>query len=80
MQSLSRVRLLATPWTVAYQAPPTMGFSRQEYWSVVPQPSPVQSLVVGLKRAESERKGGNGFLEDNSLVFLGFLRSFDLTQ
>ena len=80
VQSLSRVRLLATPWTVAYQAPPTMGFSRQEYWSVVPQPSPVQSLVVGLKRAESERKGGNGFLEDNSLVFLGFLRSFDLTQ
>ena len=33
---LSRVRLLATPWTVAYQAPPSMGFSRQEYWSGVP--------------------------------------------
>ena len=32
----SRVRLLATPWTVAYQAPPSMGFSRQEYWSGVP--------------------------------------------
>ena len=31
--SLSRVRLLATPWTAAYQAPPSMGFSRQEYWS-----------------------------------------------
>ena len=37
---LSRVRLLATPWTVAYQAPPSMGFSRQEYWSGVPSPSP----------------------------------------
>ena len=37
---LSRVRLLATPWTVAYQAPPSMGFSRQEYWSRVPLPSP----------------------------------------
>ena len=37
---LSRVRLLATPWTAAYQAPPSMGFSRQEYWSGVPSPSP----------------------------------------
>ena len=36
---LSRVWLLATPWTVAYQAPPPMGFSRQEYWSGVPSPS-----------------------------------------
>ena len=36
---LSRVRLLATPWTAAYQAPPSMGFSRQEYWSRVPSPS-----------------------------------------
>ena len=37
---LSRVRLLATPWTAAYQASPSMGFSRQEYWSGVPLPSP----------------------------------------
>ena len=35
-KSLSRVRLLATPWTAAHQAPPSMGFSRQEYWSGVP--------------------------------------------
>ena len=40
MRSLSRVRLFATPWTVAYQAPPSMGFSRQEYWSGLPFPSP----------------------------------------
>ena len=40
VKSLSRVRLLATPWTVAHQAPPSMGFSRQEYWSRVPLPSP----------------------------------------
>ena len=40
---LSRVRLLATPWTAAYQAPPSMGFSRQEYWSGVPLPSPSYS-------------------------------------
>ena len=39
-KSLSRVRLLVTPWTTAYQAPPSMGFSRQEYWSGVPLPSP----------------------------------------
>ena len=37
MKSLSRVRLFATPWTVAHQAPPSMGFSRQEYWSGVPK-------------------------------------------
>ena len=40
VKSLSRVRLVATPWTVAYQAPPFMGFSRQEYWSSLPLPSP----------------------------------------
>jgi len=37
---LSCVRLFATLWTVAYQAPPSMGFSRQEYWSGLPLPSP----------------------------------------
>ena len=40
VKSLSHVRLLATTWTAAHQAPPSMGFSRQEYWSVVPLPSP----------------------------------------
>ena len=40
MKSLSRVRLFVTPWTVAYQAPLSMGFSRQEYWSGLPFPSP----------------------------------------
>ena len=39
-KSLSGVRLLATPWTAAYQAPPSIGFSRQEYWSGVSLPSP----------------------------------------
>ena len=38
--SLSHVRLFATPWTVAYQVPPSVGFSRQEYWSGLPFPSP----------------------------------------
>ena len=40
VKSFSRIRLLATPWTAAYQAPPSMGFSRQEYWSGVPLLSP----------------------------------------
>ena len=42
VKSLCHVQLLATPWTAAYQAPPSMGFSRQEYWSGVPLPSPIQ--------------------------------------
>ena len=41
LSRLSRVRLCATPWTAAYQAPPSMGFSRQEYWSGLPLPSPI---------------------------------------
>ena len=41
VKSLSCVRLLATPWTAAPQALPSMGFSRQEYWSGVPLPSPI---------------------------------------
>ena len=43
VKSLSRAQLLAIPWTTAYQAPPSMGFSRQEYWSGVPLPSPTSS-------------------------------------
>ena len=41
VKSLSRVRLSATPWTAAYQAPPSVGFSKQEYWSGLPLPSPI---------------------------------------
>ena len=44
VKSLSRVWLFETPWTAAYQAPPSMGFSRQEYWSGVPLPSPSSQL------------------------------------
>ena len=49
VKSLSRVRLFATPWTVAYQAPPSMGFSRQECWSGVPLPSPGDLPEPGIK-------------------------------
>ena len=44
VKSPSRVRLPLTPWTAAHQAPPSMGFSRQEYWSGVPLPSPQSGL------------------------------------
>ena len=47
VKSFSRVWLFVTPWTAAYQAPPSMGFSRQEYWSGVPLPSPL-SLIYDL--------------------------------
>ena len=52
VQSLSRVQLLATPWTTAYQAPPSLGFSRQEHWNGLPFPSPVKVKVK--VKSESE--------------------------
>ena len=45
VKSLSRVWLLATPWTTAHRAPLSLGFSRQEYWSGVPLPSPISTLA-----------------------------------
>ena len=47
VKSLSGVRPSAIPWTAAFQVPPSMGFSRQEYWSGVPLPSPL-SLIMSL--------------------------------
>ena len=49
VKSLSRVRLSVTPWTVAHQASPSMGFSRQEYWSGLPFPSPGDLSDPGIK-------------------------------
>ena len=49
MKSLSRVRLFATPWTAAYQAPLSRGFSRQEYWSGLPFPSPEDLPNPGIE-------------------------------
>ena len=57
VKSLSPVQLFATPWTVAYQAPPSMGFSRQEYWSGVPLPSPKRTLGSIIMNKAS---GGDG--------------------
>ena len=67
VKSLSRVRLLATLWNAAHQAPPSMGFSRQEYWSGVPLPS----LEVISNYHEMTRKGKDGWCL-NYLQFLKF--------
>ena len=58
VKSLSCARLFSTPWSAAYQAPPSMGFSRQEYWSGVPLPSPSINLrfprSAGPSKTDSE--------------------------
>ena len=53
VKSLSHVQLFATPWTVAYHAPPSMGFSRQEYWSRLPFPSPEDFPDPGIDPGSS---------------------------
>ena len=53
---LSPVRLFATPWTVAYQAPPSMGFSRQEYWSGLPLPSSDDFWQMCKRNSMEERR------------------------
>ena len=56
VKSLSCVRLFATPWTVAHQAPPSMGFSRQEYWSGVPLPSQLANVPFDSNPKEEQCK------------------------
>ena len=68
MKSLSRVWLLATPWTAAYQVPPSMGFSRQEYWSGVPLPSLLYNLWDHKKLDTAE-----GLSPSSSLEWIGRL-------
>ena len=53
VESLSRVRFFVTPWTVAYQAPLPMGFSKQEYWSGLPFPSPGDLPDPGIEPGSS---------------------------
>ena len=54
VKSFSSFRVLVTSWTAAYQAPPSMGFSRQEYWSGVPLPSPVRPKRAQNSQVEPE--------------------------
>ena len=65
VKSLSRVRLLGTPWAAAYQAPPSMGFSRLEYWSGVPLPSPIRMEYYLAKKKRMK------FAVRNNRVSLG---------
>ena len=58
VKSLSRVQLFVTPWTVAYQAPPSMGFSRQEYCSGLPFPSPGDLPNPGIEPRFSVLQAG----------------------
>ena len=61
---LSRVRLLATPWTAAHQAPLSMGFSRQEYWSRLPFPSPGDLPDTGIEPGSPSLQVGIKFLPE----------------
>ena len=74
VKSLSCVQLLATPWTAAYQALPSMGFSRQEYWSGVPLPSPIldieksKTIIFILLKNRMPFKKNNKALEIKSII------------
>ena len=73
VKSLSCVWLLATPWTAAHQGPPTMGFSRQEYWSGWPLPSPRQ-LLMSVKKSLPQQVFKNK-LDTALLIAVLFLKS-----
>ena len=59
-KSLSYVRLFVTPWTVVHQAPPSMEFSRQEYWSGLPFPSPGDLPDPGIEPKSPAMQAGAG--------------------
>ena len=59
VKSLSRVRLFATPWTAAHQVPPSVGFSRQKYWSGVPLPSPPPASRNSKRQGADSPLGGS---------------------
>ena len=65
VKSLNHVRLFVTPWTIAYQAPPSVGFSRQEYWSGLPFPSLVNEEIKC-------KMPSNQLVFDTHLVTVGF--------
>ena len=73
VKSLSRVWLLVTPWTAAYQAPPSMGFSRQEYWSGLPFPFAVHES----EKWKWSRSVGSDSLQPHGLQPTRLLRPWD---
>ena len=87
VKSLSRVRLFVIPWTVAYQAPPSMGFSRQEYWSGLPFPSPgdlpdpgIESGCPALQANALTSEPPSLQISVSQAVFLGRHKLLKLTQ
>ena len=78
VKSLSCVRLFATPWTVAYQAPPSIGFSRQEYWSRLPFPSPGALPDPGTEPVSPALAGGFLTTEPPGKHFLFSLTNIQL--
>ena len=79
VKSLSRVRLFATPWPVAYQASPSMGFSRQEYWSGLPFPSPDREVRSHLNFADRRALGSRNKLIFPFLCMTGYVFPFQST-
>ena len=71
LSCFSRVRLRATPWTAAYQASPSMGFSRQEHWSGLPFPSPC--LCIGKEKKRLRQKVKNLTVVDSGWCDYVFL-------
>ena len=80
MKLLSRVRLFATPWTVAHQAPPSMEFSREEYWSGLPFPSPGDPPYPGIKPGSPALREDAlpSELPGNQIIILSFHSSFQI--
>ena len=80
VKSLSRVRLLATPWTAAHQAPPSMGFSRQEYWSglALPYPFMIKSSLFLMNRYHTFWKPKTllGLIQRTKYTFKNFVKPF----
>ena len=74
MKSGSRIRLFVTPWTVACQAPPSMGFSRQEYWSGVPFPSPGDLPNPGMEPGSPALQAGSLLSELPGKPYFQFMR------
>ena len=73
MKSLSHVQLFVTPWTVAYQAPPSMGFSRQEYWSGLPFPSPMVKNPPAMWEIWVQPQGWEDPLEEGMATYSSIL-------
>ena len=83
VKSLSRLQLFGTPWTVAYQAPPSMGFSRQEYWRGLPFPSPGDLPDPGIEprsptfQADALTSEPPGKPKEGTLQIKGSVRSYE---